>query len=214
MEELGPELGLRERKKRETRRRISNVATSLFMARGFDNVTVAEVAEAANVSKMTVFNYFPRKEELYFDRGAEAVELLHAAITDRAPGESLIDALRGLMIRLTEAHHPLSALLDTITVFVRTVQDSQALQTAALEMVNEAEHHVAAEFAELSGGKPTDPLPALAAALVIATMRVLYQHATRRLLAGERADDIEPDQIALINQAFDMLGAAIGDQLG
>ncbi|HEX4224876.1 MAG TPA: TetR/AcrR family transcriptional regulator, partial [Pseudonocardiaceae bacterium] len=51
------ELGLRERKKRETRQRISNVATSLFMARGFDNVTVAEIAEAANVSKMTVFNY-------------------------------------------------------------------------------------------------------------------------------------------------------------
>lgn len=208
------ELGLRERKKRETRQRISNVATSLFLARGFDNVTVAEVAEAANVSKMTVFNYFPRKEELYFDRGAEAVELLHATINDRAPGESVIGALRGLMIRLTEQRHPLSALLDTITQFVQTVQDSPALQAGALEMVNGLESHLAAEFAEVTGGKPTDPLPALAAALVIATMRVLYQHATRRLLAGERADDIHPDQIALVNRAFDMLEAAIGDQLG
>jgi AcrR family transcriptional regulator len=208
------ELGLRERKKRETRQRISNVATSLFMARGFDNVTVAEIAEAANVSKMTVFNYFPRKEELYFDRGAEAVELLRAAINDRAPGQSVIDALRGLMIRLTEQRHPLSALLDTVTQFVRTVQDSPALQAGALEMVNELESHLAGEVAELTGGKPTDPLPALAAALVVATMRVLYQHATRRLLAGERADDIHPDQIALVNRAFDMLDAAIGDQLG
>jgi AcrR family transcriptional regulator len=208
------ELGLRERKKRETRQRISNVATSLFIARGFDNVTVAEIAEAANVSKMTVFNYFPRKEELYFDRGAEAAELLHAAITARAPGESVIEALRGLMIRLTEQRHPLGALLDTITRFVRTVQDSPSLQTAALEMVNEAENHLAGEFAELTGEQPTDPVPALAAALVIATMRVVYQHATRRLLAGERADDIYPDQIALINRAFDMLAAAIGDQIG
>lgn len=61
--------GLRERKKWETRRRISDVATGLFFARGFDNVTIAEVAEAAGVSRMTVFNYFPRKEDLFLDRG-------------------------------------------------------------------------------------------------------------------------------------------------
>jgi AcrR family transcriptional regulator len=208
------ETSLRERKKRETRQRISNVATSLFMLRGFDNVTVAEVAEAANVSKMTVFNYFPRKEELLFDRGAEAVELLDAAIRDRAPGQSTIGALRRLMLRLTEARHPLSALRDGIQPFLRLVLDSRALQAGALEMVNDLENHLAAEFAELTGGKPTDPLPSLAAALVVATLRTLYQHATRRLLAGETADEIQPDQIALVNRAFDMLDAAIGDQLG
>jgi hypothetical protein len=61
--------------------------------------------------------------------------------------------------------------------------------------------------------EPTDPLPSLAAALVVATQRTLYQHVARRLMAGERADDIYPDQVALVNQAFDMLEAAIGDQL-
>src|ERR1700759_3321785 len=125
------ETSLRERKKRETRTRISNVATLLFMAGGFDNVTVAEIAEAANVSKMTVFNYFPRKEELFFDRGAEAVELIDAAIRDREPGESVIRALRTLLLRLTEARHPLSALLDTIGPFMKVVQDSPALQAGA-----------------------------------------------------------------------------------
>jgi AcrR family transcriptional regulator len=208
------ETSLRERKKRETRQRISNVATGLFMLRGFDNVTVAEVAEAANVSKMTVFNYFPRKEELFFDRGAEAVELYDAAIRDRAPGESVISALRRLMLDLTETRHPLSALLDGIRTFVQVVLDSQSLQAGALAMVNDLENHLAAEFAKVTGGKPADPLPALAAALVIATMRTLYQHATRRLLAGETADEIYPDQIALVDKAFDMLDAAIGDQLG
>ena len=59
------EKGLRERKKLATRRAISDIATGLFMERGFDNVTVAEVAEVANVAKMTVFNYFPRKEDLF-----------------------------------------------------------------------------------------------------------------------------------------------------
>jgi AcrR family transcriptional regulator len=207
------ETSLRERKKQETRRRISNVATGLFMARGFDNVTVAEIAEAANVSKMTVFNYFPRKEELFFDRGVEALDLLDSAIRGRAPGESAINALRGLLLRLTEQRHALSALLDTIGPFIQVVLESPALKAGALQMVNDLETHLAAEFAEITGDKQTDPLPALAAALVIATMRTLYQHTTRRILAGERADDIYPDQVALINRAFDMLGAALGDQL-
>lgn len=207
------ETSLRERKKQETRRRISNVATGLFMTRGFDNVTVAEIAEAANVSKMTVFNYFPRKEELFFDRGPEAVDLLDKAIRDRAPSESVINALRGLLLRLTEQRHALSALLDTIGPFVQVVQDSPALQAGALQLVNDLETHLAAEFAEVTSGQPTDPLPALAAGLVVATIRTLYQHATRRILAGEPADEIYPDQIALVNKAFDMLDAAIGDQL-
>lgn len=207
------ETGLRERKKQETRRRISNVATGLFMARGFDNVTVAEIAEAANVSKMTVFNYFPRKEELFFDRGVEAVDLLGDAIRDRAPGQSVINALRELLLRLTEQRHPLSALLDTIGPFVRVVLDSPALQAGALALVNDLETHLAAAFAEVTGDEPTDALPSLAAALVVATIRTLYQHATRRILAGEPADAVYPDQIALINTAFDMLGAAIGDRL-
>ena len=68
--------GLRERKKRATHQAISNVATGLFLERGFDEVTVAEIAEAANVAKMTVFNYFPRKEDLFFDREEEGRVLL------------------------------------------------------------------------------------------------------------------------------------------
>jgi AcrR family transcriptional regulator len=208
------ESGLRERKKRETRQRISDVATRLFMARGFDNVTVAEIAEAANVSKMTVFNYFPRKEELYFDRSAEANGLLHGAINDRPPGESVVNALRGLMLRLLAERHPLAGLRDGVNVFWQVVVDSPTLQACAREMVGELEDQLTAEFAAMTGRKPTDPLPILFAALVVSAMRTLYQHAARRLMAGERADDIYPDQVALANQAYDMLEAAIGDQLG
>jgi AcrR family transcriptional regulator len=60
-------IGLRERKKRETRRSISDIATTLFMAKGFDNTTIAEIAEAAGVSPQTVANYFPTKTDLFFD---------------------------------------------------------------------------------------------------------------------------------------------------
>src|ERR1700704_685210 len=105
---MGEEPGLRERKKRETRQRISDVATLMFATRGFDDVTVAEVAAAANVSKMTVFNYFPRKEDLLFDRTDEAVALLTGAIKERQPGDSFVSALRGLLLDLLERQHPLS----------------------------------------------------------------------------------------------------------
>ncbi|HEY0194530.1 MAG TPA: helix-turn-helix domain-containing protein, partial [Kofleriaceae bacterium] len=78
--------GLRERKKQETRKRISDTATGLFMQRGFDKVTVAEIAELANVSKMTVFNYFARKEDMLFDREPEALELIRRAVVERPAG--------------------------------------------------------------------------------------------------------------------------------
>lgn len=82
-------MGLRERKKRQTRSLISDVASGLFVQRGFDNVTVAEVAEAAGVSAKTVFNYFPRKEDLFLDRYPEAVELVTRAVRERAEGRPL-----------------------------------------------------------------------------------------------------------------------------
>ena len=83
---LGMAPGLRERRKQETRQAISAIATQMFVTRGFDDVTIAQVADAAGVAKMTVTNYFPRKEDLVFDR-AEAIERhLADVIAARAPG--------------------------------------------------------------------------------------------------------------------------------
>src|SRR5215831_7793156 len=81
--------GLRERRKQETRQAISDIATVMFADRGFDEVTIAQVADAAGVAKMTVTNYFPRKEDLVFDR-AEAVERhLADVIAARALGDAI-----------------------------------------------------------------------------------------------------------------------------
>lgn len=82
--------GLRERKKAKTRERISDIATGLFLERGFDEVTVAEVARAANVSVKTVFNYFGAKEDLLFDREAEWLAAIEALLESRGPGRGLI----------------------------------------------------------------------------------------------------------------------------
>src|SRR6187551_1330374 len=96
---------LRESKKRETRQRISDLATELIYARGFDAVTIEDIAVAAHVSKMTVFNYFARKEDLFFDREAEVQLLLREALADRPKGQSPVDALRCLVDRLSEQKH-------------------------------------------------------------------------------------------------------------
>src|SRR4029453_8099215 len=85
--------GRRQRKKALTRQAISDIATEMFMARGFDDVTVAEIAEAADVSVKTVFNHFGSKEELFLDREAEIFAAITGAIADRAAGRSITEAL-------------------------------------------------------------------------------------------------------------------------
>ena len=86
--------GLRERRKQEARQAISGVAMAMFAAKGFDEVTITQVADAAGVSKMTVTNYFPRKEDLVFDRAEVIIRSLADAAAARAPGESLLAAIR------------------------------------------------------------------------------------------------------------------------
>src|SRR5438045_8270137 len=89
-------VGLREAKKLHTRQAIANEAMRLFATRGFDAVTVAERARAAGVSEKTVFNYFPTKEDIFFDEVPERLEALAEAIRSRDPGQSLVEAMHGL----------------------------------------------------------------------------------------------------------------------
>src|SRR5438128_3317105 len=90
--------GLRERKKEQTRQAIAETARRLFAERGFDGVTVAEVARAADVSEGTVFNYFPTKEDLFYS-GMESFEAaLVEAVRDRPAGESAPAAFRRFLL--------------------------------------------------------------------------------------------------------------------
>lgn len=200
------ELSLRERKKRATRQRISDVATGLFAARGFDDVTVAEVARAAEVSAMTVFNYFPRKEDLYLDRIPQAIELFTEAVRRRGPGEGPLGALRRLVLELLDQHHPLSAVDDDFPPFWRIVITSPALRARAREGVEELEGALARTFAETVPGFAD---PDFAAALTVAAYRSVYVATARRLLAGESAAALADDHRARVFAAFDALEAAL-----
>src|SRR6195952_4057807 len=111
----------------QTRSRIREVANRLFIERGYDSVTVAEVAREAGVSSVTVFNHFPRKEDLFLDRTSDAIELLRAAVRDRPAGVNVLASLQSESLRLFEERHPLSGVDERSAGFFRTVAGSPSL---------------------------------------------------------------------------------------
>src|SRR3954452_4767003 len=92
----------------QTRARIAEVAARMFLEHGFDAVTVADVAREAGVSSVTVFNHFPRKEDLFLDRAADAEQVLRAAVRDRPAGTGVLASLRQATLGLLDDRHPLS----------------------------------------------------------------------------------------------------------
>jgi AcrR family transcriptional regulator len=170
--------GLRERKKRATRQLISDTATRLFIARGFEQVTVDDVAVAANVSKMTVFNYFPRKEDLFFDRSDDARQLLHDALAQRGR-RSPIAALRALAHDLLEQGHPVTKLNRDVAANWKVVTDSPSLRARAFDLLEELERDLGHMLAVAAGAPADDPTARLIAATLLAAWRVAFGGALR-----------------------------------
>ncbi|APR76823.1 Transcriptional regulator, TetR family protein [Minicystis rosea] len=185
----------RESKKRETRQRISDVATALFFARGFDAVTLDEIALAAKVSKMTVFNYFARKEELILDR-EDDLKLLpfRKALRERPKGQSPVDALRALVRELSDQKHPLSRIDSQTVEWWRVVDASPALKARLRELADEAAEGLAIE---LAGPKP-DGRARLMAGMIVLTVRTAREDAFRLVERGASAKKANAAFLALM----------------
>ncbi|WP_049578187.1 TetR/AcrR family transcriptional regulator [Streptomyces sp. SBT349] len=169
--------GLRERKKRQTRQLISDVATGLFLERGFDQVTVAEVAEAANVSVNTVYNYFPAKEDLFLDREDEMVERPSERVRNREPGESAAEAvLRGLRRDIIE-RRPWTGLSENYDRFVRVAFGSASLVARLMRMMNATSERLAETLAEEAEEKPGDHVAELIAGQLMSLQAEVYRTA-------------------------------------
>jgi len=200
--------GLRERKKQNTRRLIAEAAKALFATRGFDNVTVAEVAKAADVSKMTVFNYFPRKEDLFLDRHADQVRDIERLLADRAPGESVVAALRSYEHHLLQTRHELSGAVDGIAGCWRIISESPALLNRLHEQALELQTAIRA--ADRHG--LAVPLTArLVAGQLAAARGAIFETALRRMVDGQDVERVRRDQATLIDTAFDLVEHGIGD---
>jgi len=145
----------RARKRLATRQSISNVATRLFLARGFDQVTVDEIAASADVGRMTVFNHFPRKEDLFFDRDEEGRAALCAAVREREAGIAPVEALRRLAHRLVSERSPWLAFNADSEAFVAAIQRSESLKARARAIRDEIAAELSVALAA-SVGRPTD----------------------------------------------------------
>ncbi|MEV4709337.1 TetR/AcrR family transcriptional regulator [Actinoplanes sp. NPDC049316] len=193
----------------QTRAKISEVATRLFLERGFDAVTVAEVAREAGVSSVTVFKHFPRKEDLLLDREADAADLLRSAVSDRAPDVDVLTSLRDAALRLVDERHALSGVKDGSIPFFRTVAASPALVARLREIAAELQDTLAGELERdpAFGGDAT-----LLAALLIAGYATVIVETARRLTAGEPPDAVADDHRARLERLFAALrnGVPIG----
>ncbi|MEU4227780.1 TetR/AcrR family transcriptional regulator [Nonomuraea sp. NPDC026600] len=190
----------------QTRARISEVATRLFLERGFDTVTVAEVAREAGVSSVTVFKHFPRKEDLLLDRAVDAVELLRSAVRDRAPGADVLASLRDAALRLVDARHPLSGVKDDSIPFFRTVAASPALVARAREIASDLQRTLTEE---LERDPAFEGDGTLLAAFFIAGYGTVMVETARRLIAGEPPSAVVDDHRARLERLFDALRSGV-----
>ncbi|MCC8972824.1 TetR/AcrR family transcriptional regulator [Bradyrhizobium brasilense] len=203
--------GLRERKKEATRQAISDVATELFLERGFDNVSVAEVAEAAEVSRMTVFNYFPRKEDLFFDREEESRQMLRAAFAERPAGEAPIATLRKLMHSLADRVHPFAKFTDATAKFWRTVAESPALSARAREMRDELIDDLATVLAAAIKRPLADADARLAASMVVTALTVAYAEGLREHKARRSAATSRETFLRIMERSFSGIAIMLKD---
>ncbi|GAA3205673.1 TetR/AcrR family transcriptional regulator [Nonomuraea helvata] len=207
------EEGLRERKKRETRQRIADIAMGLFMIKGFDNVTVAEIARTADVSVNTVFNYFGTKEDLFADRQDVAIDLAPQVLREREPGESVVEAFRRDFFDALDTRHWRYGLNQGADVFDRIVSEAPSLVAKLREMQEKREDALTRALADELGSEADDLTPRLVATHILSTTRILTQSAVRRQGAGEQWESVEPDLKVQAAKAFDLLESGIGDLL-
>jgi AcrR family transcriptional regulator len=200
-----PVASAREQGKQATRARISDVATTLFLERGFDHVTVNDVAAAAGVSKVTVFTHFPRKEDMLIDRGPEAACLIVAALRDRTPGTSPVQAFRRLAETLARERHQLTGLDPASRPFLAAVAGSPALLARARELAAELEAVLAAELGQ---DNEAPAHPELLAALIIAAYRTVVTDTTSHVLDGDTGEVLLGRHRHLLATAFEAVEAA------
>jgi len=185
--------GLRERKKQETRLQIADAARRLFLERGFEAATVTDIAEAAGVSPATVFNYFPTKEDLLYNRLESFEEELLDAIKGREPGEPILAAFARFVTRprgMLASGEPEAG--ERLRAISRLISDSPALLAREQQIYEGYTDALARLIAEETGARPGDVAPRVAANAMIGLHRALVDYVRRESLK----DDADPKRLA------------------
>jgi AcrR family transcriptional regulator len=192
--------GLRARKKARTRDAIADAAISLFLARGFDHVSVNDVAAAAEVSKPTLFRYFPAKEDLVLHRFADHNGEAARTVRDRQPGLSPVTALHRHFRDGLDRHEPVTGLNDhpEVVAFHRLVFTTPSLAGRLTQYMLDDEE-------ALAGTLGPGIQAQLRAAQVLALQRVLARANWQKIADGRTARDVYPEAVADADAAFSLL---------
>ncbi|WP_326567420.1 TetR family transcriptional regulator [Amycolatopsis rhabdoformis] len=205
---MDEQTGLRERKKQRTREAISNAAIDLFFEHGFDQVSISQVADAAEVSRRTLFAYFPAKEDLVLHRVAD--HETESARVIRAHPETPLSALREHFLDGLRRRDPVTGLCDIpeVLALYRLILSTPSLVLSMLRFRESAELAVAAELGE---SPVLSPLAArLAAAQIASVQWRLSMENHYRVANGVRADDAYPGAVEAAELAFDLLTHGLG----
>jgi len=201
--------GLRERKKRAARQGIAAAARRLFAERGFDAVTVAEVAAAAGVSEKTVFNYFPTKEDLAFAGREEGIAQFVEAITQRPPGSSALDVFRSMTHTVLDV--AVAGGDEDMLAVARILRGSPGLQERLTVGWESGAAAITAAVADASGADEDDLVCAIVARTLWWTHRSIFRLALEGLLAGEDGQQLAARLRAQADRAYDQLAGGLGE---
>ena len=183
MEAKTADLGLRERKKLETRRRIARAALELSERNGFEATTINDIAARADVSPRTVFGYFPSKEAIFFGDSEEILDGLDERLAGRPEGETVAQALRAWLHTIMDHDGKEAELHDRLR---RLVDDEEPLRTYERGLLARGEASIARAVAEEIGRDPDDVLPRMVGAAVVAALETI----------GRRPENCSPEEEA------------------
>jgi AcrR family transcriptional regulator len=205
---MGEQMGLRERKKQRTFDAVSTLAVDMFLERGFDNVSVSDIAAAAEISKPTLFRYFRSKEDLALHRLADHAGEPARVVAARGAELSPLDALHQHFLDGLTRRDPVTGLNDDpgILAYHDMVFSTPALSARVEEFQIRDEQSLAEALAPAA----PDALTArLASAQILAVQRVLARDNWRRLRTGESAAALHPAATAAADRAFEQLRTGV-----
>lgn len=208
--------GLRERKKRRTRQQISDTATQMFLEHGFDEVRVTDVAAACGVSEKTVYNYFPTKESLLFDREPDMIEAVRRSLGPDAPSGSPVDALAEELVqeidRMVDGWADLPDSVSAASVlhrFHELIEQSPSLRAAYRDMAHRITQVAAAELANRAGLDPLEPEPQIAATAICALWGVMFRGLEKNVAESDSLDEVRAGAAAEVRRAARLIDTGL-----
>jgi AcrR family transcriptional regulator len=216
---MSQRLGLRERKKQQTRERIADTAGRLFAERGFEPVTVAEIAREADVSEQTVFNYFPTKEDLFYSRLETFEEGMLQAIRERDRGETVLAAFRRFVARprgLLAEQEPSEAraAAERLRTISRIIVNSPALLAREQQIFERYTRSLADLIADETKTATGDIGPWVMANALVGVHRALIDQVRRRTLAGAHGEALAREIRRQAERGFAVLERGLGASAG